>query len=71
MLMINPQIILSNGLPQYAVLSYQDYLTLLAKSEEYDDVEDYLDYKKAEQIALENKEWLSHQDVKKLLELDK
>jgi len=69
--MTNPQIILFNGLPEYAVIPYSDYLKLLAKSEGYDDVEDYLDYKKAEQVINSNKEWLDHEDVQKLLEFKK
>jgi hypothetical protein len=67
--MENLQIITSNGLPQFAVLPYREYLELKAKAEGYADVEDYLDYHRAEEVLSKTKddEWISSEDVERKL----
>ncbi len=63
------QIITSHGLPQFAVLPYQQYLELMAKAEGYSDVEDYLDYRRAAEIAKSTTEWVSSEDVERKIGL--
>ncbi len=65
--MENLQIITSHGLPQFAVLPYQEYLELKAKAEGYTDVEDYLDYHRAAEVLSNTKEWVSSEELERKL----
>ena len=67
--MESAQIITSHGLPQFAVLPYQQYLELMAKAEGYDNVEDYLDYHRAAQVMESTTEWVSSEEVERKIGL--
>ena len=67
--MENAQIITSHGLPQFAVIPYQQYLELMAKAEGYNDVEDYLDYHRAAQLMESATEWITSEELEKKIGL--
>lgn len=69
--MIHAQIITDNGLPQFAVLPYREYLELAAKAGGYDDVDDYLDYERAVKAKEAGGELIAHEDLKKEILGDK
>jgi hypothetical protein len=63
----------ASGRPEYAVLPYDDYVSLIrmkAKEEGFDSVEDYLDYHEAANILETNPERIPYEEVLRILEQD-
>ena len=61
---------ITSGMPEFAVLPYQDYLSLLALkavAEGYDDVEDYLDYQEAANILEMDRGRIPFEEIKRSL----
>ncbi|MGA0555861.1 prevent-host-death family protein [Larkinella sp. VNQ87] len=67
---LKAQIIEENGEPKFAVLPYATYQTLAAELEDFDSLEDFLDYVHLIKTKSETKKWHSRDEVWKELGLE-
>ncbi|MEI7581810.1 prevent-host-death family protein [Runella sp.] len=66
---LQAQIIKEDDQPKFAVISYKDYASLEELLRGFDSVEDLTDFLYLQKVKRENKEWVSHEEMKKELGL--
>ena len=63
----NYQVINENGEPRFAVIDYSELVDLKLLLGDPEKLEDYLDYIHIQQIKSENKEYVSIEEIEKLM----
>ena len=66
---LQAQIIKEDDQPKFAVISYKDYASLEELLRGFDSVEDLTDFLYLQKVKRENKDWVSHEEMKKELGL--